>query len=114
MWGHIHQSMVLGILFGVFLLVLAVGAAVLIAHMESASLSVARHRWHRARASYDQAAGVELADAEAELVAREAWLGLVRSYASEVAAGDQHLVKQTVELAEALLEHGRPGLPPPL
>jgi hypothetical protein len=113
-WGQIDGSMVLGILFGVFLLVLAAGTTVLIAHMESASLSVARHRWHRARASYDQAAGVELADAEAELVAREAWLGLVRSYASEITAGDQQLVKQTVELAEALLEHGRPGLPPPL
>jgi len=114
MFGNIHQSMVLGMLFGVFLLVLAVGAAVLIARMESASLPVARHRWHRAQASYDQVAGVELADAEAELVTREAWLGLVRSYASDVAAGDQHLVEQTVELAEDLLEHGRPGLPPPL
>lgn len=113
-WGHIDQSMVLGILFGVFLLVLATGTIVLIAHIESASLSVARHRWYRARASSDEAAGVELADAEAALVTREAWLGLVRSYASEVAAGDQHLVKQTVELAEALLEHGRPGLPAPL
>jgi hypothetical protein len=113
-WEHIHGSMVLGILFGIFLLVLAAGAAVVIARMEPASLSVARYRWHRTRASYDQAAGVELADAEAESVAREAWLGLVRTYASEAAAGDQHLVEQTVDLAEALLEHGRPGLPPPL
>ena len=113
-WGQIHRSMVMGVLFGAFLLVLAVGAAILIARMEPASLYVARHRWYRARTSYDQAAGLELADAEAELVAREAWLGLVRSYASEVTAGDQHLVKQTLELAEALLELGRPGLPPPL
>jgi hypothetical protein len=113
-WGRTYGSTVSGILFGVLLLVLGAGAAVLIARIEPTSCSVARHRWHRARASHEAAVEEELADVQAASVATAVWLGLVRSYASGAAGRDQNVVEATVALASALLENGRPGLPPPL
>ena len=113
-WEQTYGSTVSGILFGVLLLALGAGAAVLLAHIEPASCSVARHRWHRARASYEATVEEELADVKAASVATAAWLGLVRSYASGVAGGDQKVVEATVALASALLENGRPGVAPPL
>jgi hypothetical protein len=112
-WGDIYGSTVLGILFGVLLLGLGAGAVVLIAHIEPTSCSVARHRWHRARASYEAAVEEGLADVRAASVATAAWLGMVRSYANGIAGSDQGLVEATVALASALLENGRTGLPPP-
>jgi hypothetical protein len=101
---------VFGALIGVFILVLAGGAAVLMAHMESASLFLARRRWHRARAAHAAAVQTEQEDVEAAVVATEAWLGLVRTQASAVADDDEHLVHETVALAAALMESGRPQL----
>jgi hypothetical protein len=100
-----------GVLVGMFILVLAAGAAVLIAHLEPASLHVARRRWHRARAAHKAAVQREQADAEAASVATEAWFGLVRTQASAAAGGEEHLVRETVVLAATLLESGRPQLP---
>ena len=71
-----HGGSVLGALVGVFTLVLVTGAAVLIAHMEPASLLVARWRWHRARAAHEAAVQTERDDVEAAAVATEAWPGL--------------------------------------
>jgi hypothetical protein len=83
------------------------------AHLESASLFLARWRWHRARAAYEAAVQAEQEDVEAASVAEQAWLGLVRIRASVVASGEEHLVHETVVLAAALLESGRPRLPAP-
>ena len=43
-------------------------------------------------------------------IATEAWLSLVRTQASTVADGDERLVHDTLALAAALLESGRPRL----
>ena len=109
---HLRGNAVSGVLAGFFILVLAVGAAAFIAHMESASMCLARRRWHRGRAAHEAAAQAEREVVEASSVAKEAWLGLVRSYASAVAGGEEHLVRETVALAAALLESGGPQLPP--
>ena len=82
------------------------------AHMESPSLLQARQRWHRARAAYEKAAATHQADAETAAVAVEAWLGLVRARVTEIAAGDERLMHDTVALAAVLVERGRPELPP--
>ena len=79
--GFGHAASLFGILVSVFILVLAGGAAVLMARMESASLFVARRRWHRARAAHEAAVQTEQDDIEAATVATEAWLGLVRTRA---------------------------------
>lgn len=112
--GQVHGSTVFGVLTGLFILVLTAAAAVLIAHMESPNLLQARLCWHRARASYEEAAATQQADAEAAAVAVEAWLGLVRVWATTIAADDERLVQDTVALAEALVERDRPELPPSL
>ena len=91
---------------------LTVGAAALMAHMESASLLMARRRWHRARAAYEEAAETEQADAQAAAVATEAWLGLVRTRVTAIAADEDHLVQATLALAAALVGSSRPQLPP--
>jgi len=104
-----RESLLSGVLAGVALLVLVVGAAVLMAHMESASLFRARRYWHRARAAHEAAVRLEQDDQEAMAIAAEAWLGLVRTQASTV-ADDEHLAQETVALATALLESGRTQL----
>lgn len=113
-WEQTYRSTVSGLLLGACLLLLAGGAAVLVAHLEPASVAAARHRCHRARARYEAAAEMKAAHVLAASIAKQAWLGLVRSEASAVAHGDTDVVRETVALAVALLEHGRPGLPPPL
>jgi len=100
-------DVLLGAAVSVLILILSAGAAVLMARMESASLLVARERWHRSRAAYAAAARIEQDDDEAAAVATESWLGLVRTYASAV-AGDERLVRETMALAVALLEIGCP------
>ena len=93
---------------------LTAGAAALMAHMEPASLLMARRRWHRARTAYEEAVETEHADAEAAAVAAEAWLDLVRARVTAIAAGDESLVQATVGLAAVLVESSRPKLPPAL
>ena len=83
---HLRGYAVSGVLAGFFILVFAVGAAAFVAH--------------RSRPPC------------ASSVANEAWLGLVRSYASVVAGGEERLVRETVALAAALVESGGPQLPP--
>lgn len=112
--GHSTGSMIFGALTGTFILVLTVGASALIAHMEPASLLVARRRWHRARTAHEKAVETERADVEAAAVAAEAWLGLVRTRATAIAAGDERLIQATVAFAATLIESSRPQLPPSL
>jgi hypothetical protein len=107
-------SAVLGALTGTFILVLTAGAAMLMAHMESASLLMMRRRWHLARTGYEEAVETEHADIQAAAVAAEAWLGLVRARATAIAAGDEGLVQTTMALAAVLVESSRPELPPSL
>ena len=78
-----------------FILVLTGGAAALLAHMEPASLLVARWRLHRARAEYERVVRLYEADREAAAVARQAWLGLVRSCVAPAAAGEEYLIAET-------------------
>jgi hypothetical protein len=107
-----RESLLLGALVGVALLVLVIGAAVLMAHVESSSLFQARRRWHRARAAHEAAVRLEQDDQEAMAIATEAWLSLVRTQVSTIAS-DRHLTDETMALATALLEGGRPQLPRP-
>jgi len=112
--GFARGSSVFGGLISVFIGVFAVGAAVLMAHLEPASLFVARRRWHRARAAHQAAVQMQLIDVEMASMAKQAWLSLVRTQASTVAGDDERLVHETAALAAALLENGRPGFPAPL
>ena len=100
---HIHEIPVLYILVGVSLIALDVGAAVLIAHVESASLFIARRRWRRARAGYEAAIQAQAADAAAASVALEAWLDLVRRQANTATDSNEHVVHGAVVLAADLL-----------
>jgi hypothetical protein len=110
--AHTHGNAVFGALAGLFILVLLLGTAVLMAHTEPVSLMVARRRWRRARAAHEAAVQIAQEDVEAAAIAAEAWLSLVRAYASAVADGDEDLVRETAVLGAALLESGRPQLPP--
>ena len=112
--GHSTGSVVLGALTGTFILVLTVGAGALVAYMEPASLLLARQRWHRTRTAHEEAVETERADVEAAAVAAEAWLSLIRTRVTAIAAGDERLVQATVALAAVLVESSRPQLPPSL
>ncbi len=63
------------------------------------------------RTAHEEAVETEQADAQAAAVAAQAWLGLVRARVTAVAAGEEHLVQDTVALAAVLLESARPQLP---
>ncbi len=110
--GHFRGRAVFGLLIGAFILVLTAGAAALIAHLEPASLLMARQRWYRARADHQQAAATAQADAQAAGVATQSWLGLVGVWAAAVAADEDDLIKTTVAYATALVGDDRPQLPP--
>jgi hypothetical protein len=110
--GHVRGNVVSGSLISVLILVLTGGAAALISRMEPAPLLLARRRWHRARAAYEEAVRMEQADFKAAAAATEAWLGLVRARATAIAAGEDRLVQDTTALAAVLVESGRPQLPP--
>lgn len=109
--GGRSRGGILGVLVAAFILLLVAGAAALIAHMEPADLLAARRRWHRARAGDEEAVQVWQADLEAAAVATEAWLGLVRAWVTTVVKGEEQLIGETVALAVALAETGRPKLP---
>ena len=107
--GFGRHTLVAGVLVGVFILVLAAGAAVLVGRMECASLFVARRRWRRARRAHEAAARTERDDAEVAATTTEAWLGMVRVWANSLGE-DERLVRETVTLAIVLLEDSRPQL----
>jgi hypothetical protein len=113
-WPAIWANVGVGVLSAVLITVLTAGAAVLIARMEPASVFVTRRRWQRARSTYEAAARLQRADAEAAVVAKQCWLGLVRSYASAVAGeGSEQVVYDTLALASALQEARLSSLDPP-
>ena len=109
-WSAVGRRAVFGALTGAFILVLTAGAAALMAHLEPASLLVARRRWYRARAAHEEATETEQADARAAAIAAEAWLGLVRARVTAIAVDEDHLIQATVAFAAALVGDGRPQL----
>jgi len=113
-WPAVWANVGAGVLSAVLITVLTAGAAVLIARMEPASVFFTRRRWRRARSTYEAAARLQRADAEAAAVAKQCWLGLVRSYASAVAGeASEQVVHDTLTLASALQEIRLPSLDPP-
>jgi hypothetical protein len=110
-WSAVGSRAVSGALTGAFILVLTAGAAALMARLEPASLLVARRRWHRARAAHEDAAETEQADAQAAAIAVAAWLGLVRTRVTAIAADEHDVVQATVVLAASLVGNGRSQLP---
>jgi hypothetical protein len=110
-WHAVGMRTVFGALTGSFILVLTVGAAALMARLEPTSLLVARQRWYRARAAYEEAAEIEQADAQAAAIAREAWLGLVRASVTAIVADEDELLQATVAFAAALVGRGSFQLP---
>jgi hypothetical protein len=110
-WPAVGRRIVFGALSGSFILVLTAGAAALMAHLEPPSLLMARQRWHRARAAYEEAAEIEQADEQAAAIAHEAWLGLIRAWVTAIAADEADLVQATVAFAAALVGNGRSQLP---
>jgi MFS family permease len=111
-WPDVGRRVFFGALTGAFILVLTVGAAALMAYLESASLLVARRRWYRARAAYEEATEIEQADSQAAAVAKESWLGLVRARVATIAADDDQLVQATVAWAAALVGNNHSQLSP--
>jgi hypothetical protein len=112
--GYSTGSVVFGVLTGSFILVLTVGAGALVAYMGPASLLLAWRRWHRARTAHEETVETERANAEAAAVAAEAWLGLVRTWVTAIAADDERFVQATMALAAVLVESSRPQVPPSL
>jgi hypothetical protein len=110
-WLTVSRHIVFGALIGCFILVLTAGAAALVAHLEPASLLVARQRWYRARSAYEEAAEIEQADAQTAAIARDAWLGLVRARVTAIAGDEVDLIQATVAFAGALVGNGRSQLP---
>jgi membrane-bound metal-dependent hydrolase YbcI (DUF457 family) len=112
-WPAVWADVGVGVLSAVLITVLTAGAAVLIARMEPASVFLARRRWQHAHSAHEAAAKLQRADAEAASVAKQSWLGLVRTHASAVAGeGGEQVVQDTLTLASALQEAGRPSLDP--
>lgn len=110
--GRSRGSRFFGALAGAFIVVLVAGAAGLIARMEPVRLFVARRLWHRARSDHKAAVQTRQADLEAAAIASESWFGLVRTWVTTIARGEDRLIAETMAFAVALLESGRPKLPP--
>jgi hypothetical protein len=108
--GQLRGRIVFGVLVAALILVLTAGAAVLMAHLEPASLLAARQRWYQARAAHQAAAETAQADAQVAAIAAEAWLGLVRARVTAIAADEDHLVQATAALAAALIGNSRSQL----
>lgn len=99
------------VLFAAFILVLAAGTAVLMCRMESAALVKARWLWRRAGAAHRAAVRLERHDVAAAMAATESWLSLVQTQAHAASGSDEHFVHETIVLAIAVLENGRPRRP---
>jgi hypothetical protein len=113
-WPAVWTGVAVGVLSAVLITALTAGAAVLIARMEPATVFLARRRWQHAHSAHEVAAKLQSADAEAASVAKQSWLGLVRTHAAVVAGdGSEQVVQDTLTLASALQEVHRPSLDPP-
>jgi hypothetical protein len=113
-WPRAWADVGVGVLSAVLITVLTAGAAVLIARMEPASVFLARRRWQDAHSVHVAAVRLQRADVEAASVAKQSWLGLVRTHATAVAGeGGEQLAQDTLTLASALQEVRQTSLDPP-
>jgi MFS family permease len=83
-----------GVVAVLLILVLATVAALLITRTEPASVLLARCRWQRCRADYEAAVRLGRSDAEAEVVARQSWRGLIQAYVQAPGNDDGHIIDQ--------------------
>ena len=112
-WSPVWIGAGASVLGSVLIAVLAAGESALIARMEPASVFLGRQALQRARAGHREAVRLEQADAEAATVARDAWLGFVRSHGAGLVGGQgQRLVQDSVIFAATLQEAGRRRLGP--
>jgi hypothetical protein len=110
-WPAVWTRVGVGVLSTLLITVLTAGAAVLLARMEPASVFLARRQWLHKRSSHEAAYHLHNSDAEVAAVARQSWLGLVRTHASTVAReGNEQVVQDTLALASALQEACRISL----
>ena len=86
-----HQVGV-GVIAVLLILVLVAVAAMLITRTEPASLLVARHRWQHCQSVYAAAVRVQRSDAEAEVIARQGWRGLIQAHGQPSANGDGQVI----------------------
>ena len=98
-----QPGLVPGVLVSVLIFAIAAGATFLMLRMEPRPVFVARSRWHRAKGVHRAAVRAEQTRIEAMHVATEAWLDLVRTWATASAGDDEDLVDRTVTLATTLL-----------
>ena len=96
-WG---QSLA-GLLWAVLSGAIAATAAALIRRAEPVALAQARGRWRRAQAHHVAAVRTSLADAQSAAIARESWLGLVRSAAAGQGGGQ--LTRDSTEVAAGMI-----------
>ncbi len=99
-------SAVAGIVFGVLILLLTVGAVGIMASLEPTGMLPARRRWQRAQEDYQKAQATSRADLEADAIATQAWLGLVQVWVTALIPGDEQLSQETAALAGAMIENG--------
>lgn len=83
-----------GVVAVLLILVLATVAAMLIARTEPVSLLLARYRWQRCRCDYEAAVRLGRSDAEAEVVARQGWRGLIQAHVQTPGEADGHVIDQ--------------------
>lgn len=111
-WSPVGQhpagSTVFGILTGMLILLLTVGAAAVIDGLEPAALLPARRDWRRARGAYEEAVATNGADEEADAIATQAWLGLVHAWAIAIAPGEEQVIADTEALAREIINDGGP------
>jgi hypothetical protein len=103
---HPPDGTAYGILAGVLILLLTVGAAVLIVGLEPAALLPARRHWRRACGAYEEAVATNGADEEADAIATQTWLGLAQAWAIAAVPGEEQLITDTVALAAVMINSG--------
>jgi hypothetical protein len=104
-WRWLGDGLGVGVLAAILITVLAASAMMLITRMEPGSIFLARRRWQRTQATYEAAFKLKLTDAETAAVAKQSWLGLVRTYAFAAAGEDgEQVVQDTLALAAILQE----------
>lgn len=78
-WAHAGWPLGAGVLATALILALVTVGTMLIARTEPASFLRARRRWHQARADHAAAVRIRNSDAEAAVIAGQAWRNLIKS-----------------------------------
>jgi hypothetical protein len=96
-----QEGSLLGVLWAALSVAGAGAAACLIGRTEPAAVARARAHWRRAEVRRAAAARASLADAESAAIARQSWLGLVRS--AVAAHDDERLTYDAVQAATEMI-----------